>query len=669
MTPRTRALAAVATLALGLGGAIVVATPASAASFTVTDPGDTNTPGTLRYALNHLDPGGPNTITIGAIGPIVAATLLPTISQSVSITGPGEAALTITSTLGTVFSIVGGAPNIDVAISALTIASPAAGACGISATHANLTITALTASNFLCSGVSVTDGSLTATDVTVENDATGIAFAGSTSAHFLSLTRIHANRAAFAGVHAVLSGGSATVSSVVADRAGVFGFFFSSTGAGSNSSISDVSTGASTGQGIHVAADDHATITATRLTSTGSASTGLWLSATAAATLAVQSSTVQGTLNNSGIWVDRVAGGSALTIAGSTISGNHSSDDGGGIDVDRFGGDGSTLVISDSTVSANTSVDFGGGIYLRQPGGGVTSTARVTIVRTTIDSNNGGGYGGGLAIDDPTAETSGLPTVLVDSSTLSNNVTPYGGGGIHIRRSTSGDPAIVKILNSTITGNDAQVSGGIDVSAASYGTHGGPGGPGGPGGGTPGPLLLTAIISHSTVANNSAHTSGGIGAGSGDQSLEIDTSIVSGGTSNNGSTPDDLDVGSPFTTRFSLIQKPRSGVVVPAGFGNLTGVDPLLAPLANNGGVTKTMLIAPGSPAYNAGDPAFTGAGLFDQRGQARVFQIVDMGAVEWQPALALTGGAPRPETPLIALLLLSIGLALVAASRIRRAA
>ena len=52
-----------------------------------------------------------------------------------------------------------------------------------------------------------------------------------------------------------------------------------------------------------------------------------------------------------------------------------------------------------------------------------------------------------------------------------------------------------------------------------------------------------------------------------------------------------------------------------AGPGSLNHTDPLLGPLANNGGPTPTMALLPGSPAVDAGDPAFCLAA--DQRGVA----------------------------------------------------
>ncbi|MFO1507145.1 MAG: choice-of-anchor Q domain-containing protein, partial [Lysobacterales bacterium] len=60
--------------------------------------------------------------------------------------------------------------------------------------------------------------------------------------------------------------------------------------------------------------------------------------------------------------------------------------------------------------------------------------------------------------------------------------------------------------------------------------------------------------------------------------------------------------------------------------------DPLLLPLADNGGPTWTMALAPGSPAINAGNNA---ANLqYDQRGAgfARVYgPAADIGAYELQ--------------------------------------
>lgn len=64
-------------------------------------------------------------------------------------------------------------------------------------------------------------------------------------------------------------------------------------------------------------------------------------------------------------------------------------------------------------------------------------------------------------------------------------------------------------------------------------------------------------------------------------------------------------------------------------------IDPLLGPLADNGGTTLTHALLPGSPAINMGDPGFSGPPDFDQRGEpfARVYgAAIDIGAYEAQP-------------------------------------
>lgn len=665
----TRALAAVGALALGLGGALVVATPAFAASLTVTNLNDTGA-GSFRKAVLDSAAAGPDTISFaaGVTGTIVLASNLPTITDDLTIVGPGESVVTVDAP-DTVLTLQGTVPNIAVAISGITLTSAGITACGINSDNANVTLTNVTASDFACSGVSVTDGFLTATDVTVENDATGIAFTGTDPAHFLTLTRIHAGGAQFSGVNAVVQGAVATVTDVDANDSGIFGFYLATTVTGSSTisgvqadragaigitvltddhstaTITDSSATDSVGQGINLQATDHSSLTALRVTSSRSASTGLWLSATDSSSLSVQSSTIQDTVDNSGVWVDQVAGGASLTITGTTITGNFSNDDGGGIDVNTLKDDGSSLTISDSTISGNASGDFGAGVYLRRIGNGVTSTAKVVIQRTTIDDNTStAGYGAGVAINEVSAETSGLPTVLIDSSTISNNHTPAGGGGVYVSPNSATTAAVVKLLNSTLSGNGAQSGGAVYIEGPGFG----------------GPSLMTVVISHSTLTKNSANTSGGVETNSGDFDLSVDNSIIA----DNGTF--DLQLSSPYAVTYSLVQRLGAGVVLSTADGNILGVDPLLPALANNGGLTRTHLVAPGNLAYNAGDPTVTGAGLFDQRGQARVFERLDIGAVEWRPALAHTGTELTPGPPLIAFLLLFSGVAMVAFSRLR---
>src|SRR5207244_2850100 len=87
--------------------------------------------------------------------------------------------------------------------------------------------------------------------------------------------------------------------------------------------------------------------------------------------------------------------------------------------------------------------------------------------------------------------------------------------------------------------------------------------------------------------------------------------------------------------------------------GDQINTDPLLGPLANNGGPTFTHALLPGSPAIDAGDPTFTPPPLFDQRGPcfARVVNgRIDIGAFELQssapPCCPGPQGPPGPVGP-----------------------
>ena len=720
MTVLPRAAAALAALALGLGGALVVAAPAQAATLTVTSAVDDGLPGSLSYELGQLDPGVVNTIdiTVGGVinGPVAG---FPTIFDDVVITSSAATRPILEMNAG------GGSLNVSGASLSIAgidlVSDTAASGQGISVLDGSLILNDVSVRDFdvdIFYADTVGGNTIDLTDVDAGGtalDPSTLGIAIQTPGGTVSLTRVAVDFTAGAGVLVGTSGGTVGMDTVsAADGSGILvqttdtaitaahlstartldGVTFQidnttldltdltvvdTDDAGAvieavNGSVVVLTTAdisASSDSGIALDATD-STITATGITSHGNgvvpgcgcggSGSGIELYAdNSTVTLTGANSHDNDATFGGGIYVGEADNASVVTVSNATVTGNTASDDGGGIYVDGVADDDSSLTISDSVVSTNTSVDFGGGIYLLEIGKGATSTAKVTIARTTVDGNTGGGYGGGIAINDPAAETTGQPTVLIDSSTVSNNTTPYGGGGIHIRRTSNGPEAVVAVLNSTITGNDAQLGGGVDASAAQYGAFGGPGVPY-----VPGPDILTTVVSHSTVADNSAHTSAGVAGNPGDHRIEIDNSIVSGGTSNNGNTPNDFDPTPTFAITYSLIQNPRAGTVIPAGVGNLVGVDPQLAALANNGGATKTRLVAPGSPAYNAGDPAFAGAGKFDQRGQARVFERLDMGAVEWQPALAHTGVELTPGPPLVAFLLLFSGLAMVAFSRLR---
>ena len=94
-----------------------------------------------------------------------------------------------------------------------------------------------------------------------------------------------------------------------------------------------------------------------------------------------------------------------------------------------------------------------------------------------------------------------------------------------------------------------------------------------------------------------------------------------------------------FTDPEALYEVRVTNIVI-SGPGTFVGTDPLVGPLAFNGGTTRTHALLPSSPALNTGSNDF--ALTTDQRGFG--FPRVsggapDMGAYEASQSLAITGG------------------------------
>jgi hypothetical protein len=78
-----------------------------------------------------------------------------------------------------------------------------------------------------------------------------------------------------------------------------------------------------------------------------------------------------------------------------------------------------------------------------------------------------------------------------------------------------------------------------------------------------------------------------------------------------------------------LIQDPAGCTIAGNPIGNITGQDPLLGPLADNGGSNYTHALLPGSPAIDAGSPDCPPPDA-DQRGVPRPQALAcDIGAFE----------------------------------------
>jgi hypothetical protein len=251
----------------------------------------------------------------------------------------------------------------------------------------------------------------------------------------------------------------------------------------------------------------------------------------------------------------------------------------------------------------------------------------VTISGLTMTGGDADGHGGAIR----TAED-----LTVTCSTISGSTAYFNGDGIW----ASGD---LTVTSSTISGNRGSgiwASGDLTVTSSTIS------GNTGSGISASGDLTVTS----STISGNTpGHFVGG-GGGiwvNGAVTVTIEDSIVAGNVTRTRTTPDIRPGTGILTVRYSLIgdnqgtSLAETPVGVPDADGNLIGgpihgvVDPMLAPMADNGGPTQTHGLAPGSPAIDAGDPGFSEGRTFDQRGVpfVRVFGAhVDMGPFERQP-------------------------------------
>jgi predicted outer membrane repeat protein len=130
------------------------------------------------------------------------------------------------------------------------------------------------------------------------------------------------------------------------------------------------------------------------------------ISSQAGSTVAISSTTVSG--NSAALFGGGILTAGALTMTGSTVSGN-SALKGGGVWNDIFDGSDRTLAISSSTVSGN-SAQLGGGIW--------NTGGRATLTASTVSANSAS-IGGGLVNDtSDSASTSTSLAASIDAGNL-----------------------------------------------------------------------------------------------------------------------------------------------------------------------------------------------------------------------------------------------------------
>ena len=306
----------------------------------------------------------------------------------------------------------------------------------------------------------------------------------------------------------------------------------------------------------------------------------------------------------------------AATVVHSTFTGNFSGGDGGAISADW-------VHIRTSTFTGNQAADGGALSFMSTRGGHIAST--------TFDSNSTTGQGGAVyawAFDQ-------RATSFLDCR-FTGNSADLDGGAISAQFNDEfgklGPRGALTISRSTFDGNDARRGGAVssDMFASTSATNATFTGNRARGSG--GAMSITRGGSVSlrfiTIVANAARTAGG-GIRARAASLSLLDSIVWGNTAKTGS--DLSDASKRATVSYTVFSLPTS-VVMPStrkSPGVIYGRDPLLAPLADNGGPAPTMLPAAGSPVINAGAKV-PGMPRTDQRGLPRTTgNKPDLGAVE----------------------------------------
>ena len=410
--------------------------------------------------------------------------------------------------------------------------------------------------------------------------------------------------------------------------------------------------------------------------------------------LDISGSTLSGNSAYAGGAIDAPA---LLALSGSTVTGNTANLLGGGID--SFGKYAQTQ-ISDSKITSNTSHGGGGGISVAQLSGlnpaQVKYTGNIvplkhavdsTISNTTIAGNHADYVGGGLGmmvLGDGDHFTVSHSTVSGNSAAPENG-TGFGGGVYFAsylptylgnRAARGGTPIISSLYgatdgefrteDSTISGNSADVGGGVSVGGqpqyvpvlAKALTDAGLGKAAGRSPSNSDQPILgpdgSIDFENSTIASNSASKFGG-GLYTNQYSddpqtesttmisptIQLTSSIVAdnqaNGAPNDAERPDGSTDGG-LDSAFSLVENPTNVPFI-ASQSSLTGIDPQLGALGDNGGPTQTQLPSTTSPVIDRGKaPARL---LDDQRALARIVDGdaanaaggdgADIGAVEVQ--------------------------------------
>jgi CSLREA domain-containing protein len=236
----------------------------------------------------------------------------------------------------------------------------------------------------------------------------------------------------------------------------------------------------------------------------------------------------------------------------------------------NIGTAGGRVFIEDLTLAGNGTVTGDGGLINN-------ANNELDVFFTVLSGATATGRGG--AIFDDGAYANGVYNQLAYSTVSGNHAGTYGGGVYAIQ---SFGYVYGNMNEDTFYGNTAGTGGGGAINSGFQ------------------------DIFNSTISGNSGANAGGAYIY---QQIYNSNNIFA---NNTGGAQPDVDPGSGSTFAFDLIEN-AGGLTLPTSV--ITGQDPQLGSLANNGGTTPTLKPGPGSPVVDQG---YSGA-YYDQRQATRI--------------------------------------------------
>ncbi len=268
--------------------------------------------------------------------------------------------------------------------------------------------------------------------------------------------------------------------------------------------------------------------------------------------------------------------------------------------------DGADLYVNGLTIADGASVSTGGGVYAASTSAAVDLTMSRCIIRDCAATDGAGGY--------LTAGVSFLLSASFDSCTFTGNAATGNGGGL----ASAGLMLSLAMVNCTFSGNTA----------------------GGAGGGIRAAHGFTALLTNCTITLNQAATAGGYSRTNG--GIDLLGCILAGNLGPASSPDGSGTLGASGEGNLFGIITGMTGATDPTDqFGTgAAPLDPMLLPLADNGGGVLTHALLNASSAVDAGDTSSAPAS--DGRGYNRV-DVVDCGAFELQPPQIVVSYAGNP--------------------------